>query len=184
MSGFRAWGQQEPGRGRWGDAESCSHPVSGSPLHRFTYLCALCVVRPARGGQVLARLRRVGCSSLFLALCLDLRGSVRTGEREMGRQGELFAPRLRVTPSPVHVFMCFMRCSIRQAVSIQATYERWCRNYPLDGSATTAVPGVVFSPFEFSSQISHSARFSSPSTYFLVTVPLQVRASFGTSMPR
>ena len=39
--------------------------------------------------------------------------SARTGEREMGRRGEFFAPRLRVTPSPAQARICFMRCSIQ-----------------------------------------------------------------------
>ena len=50
-------------------------------------------------------------------------GSVRIGEGEMGRRGESFAPRLRVTPSPVQVFMCSMRRSIRKYPIFNSQYS-------------------------------------------------------------
>ena len=46
-----------------------------------------------------------------------------------------------------------------------------CNLYRLEGSATTAVPGVVVCPSALTSLRSHSTRFSPAQTYFRVTVP-------------
>ena len=98
----RISGSARIGEGRWGDAERHSHRVSASPHLRVTPspghpLTGSCI-------HMLYATFDVGCSSLFLPLCSDLWGAVRTEEREMGRRGEVLAPRLRVTPSPRHPF--------------------------------------------------------------------------------
>ena len=56
------------------------------------------------------------------------------------------------------------------------------RGSPLEGRLTVALPAAEIFPSWFSTNTSHSTRFSPPSTDVLKTRPLQISTSPGTSI--
>jgi len=67
----------------------------------------------------------------------------------------------------------FDRAGIVQALHQCTPMPRFAQPAALrEGRITVALPGVVFSPSAFSSQISQSTKCFPPSTYFLTTLPL------------